>query len=193
MHPVGRRRRGSELEEALLDAAWQELKDNGYAGFTLEAVAARAGTSRPVLARRWASKHELLRAAVRQAHSRTVLPVPDTGSLRGDIIEMLREFNADRVDFATVLGVQLGGYYQETGSSLADLRDVIISGHDSTLEQVLQRAVDRGEADPAKLTPRIRTLPFDLFRQHILMTLTPMPEDAMEQIVDEIFLPLVTP
>jgi AcrR family transcriptional regulator len=43
------RRRGKALEDAVLDAAWSELADGGYASFTMEAVAARAHTSRPVL------------------------------------------------------------------------------------------------------------------------------------------------
>jgi len=47
------RRRGAELEAALLDAAWDELQAVGYAGLTMEAVADRAGTSRAVLYRRW--------------------------------------------------------------------------------------------------------------------------------------------
>jgi len=47
------RRRGAALEAAILDAAWAELVAAGYAGLTMEAVAARAQTSRPVISRRW--------------------------------------------------------------------------------------------------------------------------------------------
>ncbi len=43
------RRRGKALEDAVLDAGWSALLDGGYAGFTVEVVAARARTSRPVL------------------------------------------------------------------------------------------------------------------------------------------------
>ena len=54
LNPGGasQRRRGIALEEALLDAAWAELTERGYDGFTIDAVAARAGTSRAVLYRR---------------------------------------------------------------------------------------------------------------------------------------------
>lgn len=45
------RRRGTALEDAILDAAWADLTELGYADMTLESVAKRAGTSRPVLAR----------------------------------------------------------------------------------------------------------------------------------------------
>jgi hypothetical protein len=41
------------------------------------------------------------------------------------------------------------------------------------------------------LTPRIAQLPFDLVRHQMMMTLAPVPTDAIEEIVDTIFLPLV--
>ena len=53
------RRRGTKLEDALLDAAWEELQEVGYTRLTMEAVAARAGTSKPVLYRRWPNRARL--------------------------------------------------------------------------------------------------------------------------------------
>ncbi|MET7400217.1 TetR/AcrR family transcriptional regulator [Dactylosporangium sp. NPDC005572] len=188
----GRRRRGQELEDALLDAAWDELNEHGYAGFTIDGVAARAGTSRPVVYRRWPTRQELVRAAIGRALLRDRPAVPDTGSLRGDLVALLRYANEHRVRFAAVASVHLAGYYQETGTTLADLRDAFI-GPGTAVEVILRRAVERGEADPARLIPRIASLPFDLFRHHLLMTFRPLPDEAIEEIVDQIFLPLVRP
>jgi len=56
----------------------------------------------------------------------------------------------------------------------------------------MRRAVQRGEIDPARLTPRIAALPFDLVRHEVMMTLAPVPKDTIIEIVDDIFLPLVT-
>lgn len=198
MHPKddpepARRRRGPALDEALLTAAWEVLRDNGYAGFTLEAVAARAGTSRPVLARRWAGRHDLLHATIAHIGATQPSPTPDTGSLRGDLIALMRELNDSRIDVATVLGVQLGGYYQETGESLSHLRDVLLGNEDAVLDRILDAAVERGEADPVRLTARIRSLPIDLLRHHVFLAFQPMPEDDIREIVDTIFLPLVRP
>jgi len=186
-----RRRRGSALEDALLSAAWEELAERGYANFTLDAVATRAGTSRPVLARRWGTRHELVRAAIAHASRRTARRDTDTGSLRGDLIALLQEANETRIDLAVILGVQLGGFLQETGSSLMDLRDLLLHGQDLALDAAFTRAVARGEADPARLTPRVTSLPYDLFRHHVLMTLSPMTQDSIEEIVDTVVLPLV--
>jgi len=188
-----RRRRGVELENALLDAAWAELLDGGYASFTIDAVAQRAGTSRPVVYRRWATKQELLLAAIRHQGQLARPPLPDTGSLRDDVIAMLTLANETRLAVAALLSVRLGSYFEETGTGLADLREIMLGDRVSSMETVVARAVERGEIDPARLTPRIVTLPFDLFRHHALMTFKPMPLADIEEIVDTIFLPLVAP
>jgi hypothetical protein len=47
------RRRGPELEAAILDAAWEQLLAEGYEHFTIDTVTARARTGKPVLYRRW--------------------------------------------------------------------------------------------------------------------------------------------
>jgi len=58
---------------------------------------------------------------------------------------------------------------------------------------MIQRAVERGEVDPTKLTPTIEQLPFDLIRYQILTTFKPVPPEYVAEILDTIFLPLVRP
>ncbi|ADP82444.1 TetR/AcrR family transcriptional regulator [Pseudofrankia inefficax] len=185
------RRRGAVLDEALLDAAWAELMENGYASFTMDAVVQRAGTSRPVLYRRWPDRHELVRAAVTHALDRDRVDIPDTGTLRGDVLTLMREINATRVQLATILSVHLAGYYQETGTSPADLRQFAHDGRRSSVDVLFDRAAARGEIGPEGLSDRLRALPFDLLRHEFLMTLAPVPDQVLVEIVDTIFLPLV--
>jgi hypothetical protein len=52
---------------------------------------------------------------------------------------------------------------------------------------VLRRGVERGEIDPERLTPRIATVALDLLRHEILMTLQPVSEEAIAEIVDDFF------
>lgn len=187
------RRRGKVLEDAILAAAWDELLEHGYAGFTIDGVARRAGTSRPVVYRRWATRQELLRDAVAHRGAQEHRSVPDTGSLREDLRAILRGLNERRAGMITLVTVQLGGYFEETGTSLAELRELFIGDGGTTIDRVMQRAVDRGEIDPGRLTPRIASLPFDLLRHEILMTLRPVSAETIDEIVDTIFLPLVMP
>ena len=186
-----RRRRGRALEEALLDTAWAELTDRGYDDMTIDAVAVRAGTSRAVLYRRWPNKQELVLAAVAHEAGKDVVVAPDTGSLRGDVIALLQQANKVRVGLATQLFTQLGGFYRQSGTSLAELSAFVQGGRDAILEEAIQRAIDRGEIQPEQVTERIARLPVDLFRHEILMTMRPLSEEAIEEIVDGIFLPLI--
>ncbi|GIG22628.1 TetR family transcriptional regulator [Cellulomonas chitinilytica] len=186
-----KRRRGTELEEALLEAAWAELVDRGYGAFTLEAVAQRAGTSRPVIARRWASKADLVRAAAAHVLWHERMDVPDTGNLRDDIVGLLREANEKRVDSTALLTAYLTGYFQETGTSPAEFRDSVIGGRATSVDVILDRAVARGELSSEHLTPRRRTLAFDLYRHEVLMRLGRVPDDVIVEIVDDLYLPLL--
>ncbi|WP_432926877.1 TetR/AcrR family transcriptional regulator [Microbispora sp. CA-135349] len=187
-----RRRRGSSLQEALLEAAWAELTERGYAGFTLEALAKRAGTSTPVLYRRWTDKREIIEAAIAHASATRPVEVPDTGSLRGDLIAIMQATNRARVDLLAAATVHLGSYFDNTGTGPEQLRELALNGRPSAAEIIGRRAADRGEIDPAVLTPRTINLPFDLFRHEVLMTLKPVSDEAIEDIVDTIVMPLLT-
>jgi hypothetical protein len=57
---------------------------------------------------------------------------------------------------------------------------------------LLDRAIARGELDPAVVTDRIAAVPYSLLQQEFFMTLKPVPNAVIEEIVDTIFLPLVS-
>lgn len=185
------RRRGQALENALLDAAWDELTERGYDDFTVDGVAARARTSRAVLYRRWPGKPELVHAALIAAINRDPLVVPDTGSLRGDVISLLRQANSQRGHLAVTAITRLGGFYRDTGTNIADLRDALEGERGSTMDELIARAVARGEIRAGQITGRVAQLPTDLLRHDVLFTLAPLTDEAIEEIVDAVFLPLV--
>src|ERR1700733_10667549 len=137
------RRRGEALESALLDAVWAELADRGYDELTIDAVATRAQTSRAVLYRRWPGKPELVLAAL--VHQAKTEPVarPDTGSLRGDVVALLREANKVRPRLVTQLLTRLGAFYTDAGTNLAELSAYVQGGRDAVLDEMIERAVAR--------------------------------------------------
>jgi hypothetical protein len=65
------------------------------------------------------------------------------------------------------------------------------TGTPSMMTTIIQRAVERGEIDPVRLSPRIVSLPVDLVRHDLIMTRAPVPDETLVEIVDRIFLPLV--
>lgn len=186
------RRRGDELENAILDAAWAQLVEAGYPGFTFEAIAARAGTSRPVLYRRWAGREELMTATLRKFWFTQTITAPDAGSLREDMLGFLRNANADRSGFMTILSVQLMEYFRETGTSFSDLRDEVRgSRRTSGADEIVARAIARGEIPNGPVPERVVSLPFDLARHELFMTMRAIPEQTLVDIVDLIWLPLL--
>lgn len=190
--PRATRRRGPELEGAILDAAWDVLVEHGYHGFTYEAVAARAGTSRPVLYRRWPQRDDLLLATVTRFRRSQPVEVPDTGSLRDDAIGFLRNADAGLTPMIALISVQLMDYFRDTGTSFSELRDTLRTPGEATpFETIVARAVERGELPDVPRSSRVVNLPFDLFRHDVLMTLRPLPDESILEVVDDLWLPLL--
>ena len=87
------RPRNPLIDEAVLTAAAELVVEVGYADLTIAAIAERAGTSKPAIYRRWPSKAHLLHEAAFRDDDEQ-LSLPDTGSLRDDLAEMLRRVSA---------------------------------------------------------------------------------------------------
>jgi AcrR family transcriptional regulator len=185
------RRRGAGLEAAILQATWDELTEVGYAALTMEGVAARAKTSRAVLYRRWPNRPELVVAALRHHTDFNSPATFDTGTLRGDVLALLRHMSARVGEIAGALSFLLAASFEEAGVTPAELRERAIAGEPGTMSAILSRAAARGEIDPGRLSPRIASLPVDLVRHDLIMTLAPVPDSTLVEIVDKIFLPLV--
>lgn len=185
------RRRGAELDAAILDAGWEQLLDAGYAGFTIEAVAVRSASARSVLYRRWPTRLDLLEAVIRRRGEVDVVGVPDTGTLRGDVLAVLTDFNDRRARTMGFFAALLGAYYDEAGGSPAKLRALFVPDGPSIMEQIAERALARGEL-AAMPSPRVLNLPADLLRHELFMTLAAVPQATIIEIVDDVFLPLAT-
>ena len=184
------RRRGPELENAILDAAWDVLVEHGYPGFTYEAVAARAGTSRPVLYRRWPRREDLLLATLTTCWQ--PIAMPDTGSLRDDAISFLRNIHDGRAHMISMMSVQLVDYFRDTGTGFGELREALITpGRGTAFETIVAHAVERGELPAAPRSSRVVNLPFDLLRHDMLVTMRAVSDESIVEIVDEVWLPLL--
>lgn len=184
----GGRRRGGALEDAILDAAWKELLDQGYTRFTLEGVAKRAHTSRPVLTRRWQNRADLAVAAIGNYNKNNPIEVPDLGNVRIELILFLQKL-VDRGARTTIkVLLSMNDYFKETNSSIKDLQQKLVCKGE--LQEVLERGIARGELDSTKMTPRTSSLPLDLVRYEVIMTRKPVSSAVIAEIIDTVFLPL---
>jgi AcrR family transcriptional regulator len=189
--PVATRRRGAALESALLDAAWRELQSVGYAKLTMERVADRAQTSRAVIYRRWSSRHELVIAAMLHQQPTGIRRIPDTGSLREDVLTIMRRAarRISNIGPETVVGLLND---LRTDNASETIVEQLARGGGEVMRQALARAAARGEARE-HVPERVARLPLDLLRHELILTHRSPSSETLEEIVDQIFLPLVTP
>ena len=141
--PPGRPR-SAAVHEAILRATIAVIREVGYDALTIEAVAARAGAGKATVYRRWSCKEELVAAAIEQVMRS--IPVPDTGSLQGDLdllvgemIELYQEPASARM---------LSGLVSAMARSrrIADaVRRGFLATRRSALRQALERGRRRGE------------------------------------------------
>jgi AcrR family transcriptional regulator len=190
---VRRRRRGPQLESALLDAAWDELVEVGFASLTMESVAARAQTGIAVLYRRWANKDQLVLAAIENYSEAHPLETPDTGTLRGDLLVLLTGMSKARATFiAVAAAAAFSGLLANTGLTPAQTREKIIPDQRQGSDQTIyQRAHERGEINLDHIPPAVLAMPIDMVRHDLLMHLKPLKPARIKSIIDELFLPLV--
>ena len=189
------RRRGEVLEEAILHAAWEELSKVGYTHLTMESVATRAGTNKAVLYRRWANKSELVIAALHKYLPKITDEIPNTGNLRSDVYAYLRA----RVEPMRTIGAQtIRGLMMEPlvwRTIIASMPQMIERRSENkitvALTAILKNAELRGEVCLEKLTPRIISLPLDLLQFELITRQEPISDEAIEEIIDNIFLPLI--
>jgi AcrR family transcriptional regulator len=190
-HAAPGRRRGAALEQAVLRAAIDELLAVGYAGLTMDRVAERAATNKNAIYRRWPSRAALAVAAYRQMAGGDQ-PLPDTGALRDDVLELLRRANrAWSSPVGTVQRSLLAGVADDP-ELLALIQERASDAGSALWLTVLGRAVARGEARPEALHPRVATVAVVLLRnEYVTRGIPTAPDSVLVEIVDEVYIPLV--
>ena len=183
------RRRGDVLNSAIFEATLDELAEVGYTKLTMERVAARAGASNASVYRRWPSRMELVLDAVHHL-APDPTDTPDTGSLRGDALAFMR---AAAKLLAGPGGEALRGLL---GDALADpSRTLELRRHSRgtghrIMQEIVQRAVARGEINSAAITPLRLDVAQAMLREQFLFHGPPIPDAVIVEIVDETVLPL---
>ncbi|MCL2869490.1 TetR/AcrR family transcriptional regulator C-terminal ligand-binding domain-containing protein [Candidatus Saccharibacteria bacterium] len=183
------RRRGEVLEDALLQAASEELMTVGYSHLSFKGVAARAHTSRSVLARRWDNRVEMVLAILRKNGSVFADKPADTGSLRGDMLVLLQRY-AQRLDD---IGIDVAlGIMNDCLSGAAasfDLQENMRAANLTHTKIIIARAVKRGEAH-ANIPESVLALPIELVRAQLMISGKSVDTAYLAELLDNIFLPL---
>lgn len=183
------RRRGDELVGAIHAATLEELAERGWSGFTVEGVAERAGVGKASIYRRWPGKLELALDAIDQ-----VLPdlvrSPDTGSIRGDLLAVLRTF-------AAALNGPGGMLLRSAGDPDADelrhaVEERLVAPRRHRMLEVMRRAIARGEIRCDAARPRIAEVGPMLVHAEVLRH-GRVGDRTVVAIVDDVLLPMLRP
>jgi AcrR family transcriptional regulator len=177
------RPRDPGYDKAILDAALEILMQKGYAGLTIDGVAAKTRVGRPTIYRRWSSKPQLVIAALAQTIG--LSPTPDTGALREDLLAFARD-QARMMNAPESRRVTAGLVADLVADP--DLADRYFSEYveprRTTVWQALERGIDRGELrSDADFSLIYDLLMGPLFMRSIVRGERLQPEMA-EQIVD---------
>lgn len=144
------------MVRAVIDATLEELAVAGYGGLSIEAVAARAGVNRTTVYRRWPAKPDLVRAALLSINAERP-PPPDTGTIRGDVAQILgRRLGAQS---PRNLGLMRALMADIGDPEVAAIARVMGMQHQSGLVTVVARGIERGElprgTDPLRVVEPI--------------------------------------
>jgi AcrR family transcriptional regulator len=183
------RPRDAAVEAGLLVATQDLLMELGYDRLSIDAVAARAGASKHTIYRRWANKAELVVAAV--AVTRELPPVPDTGSLRGDLLACARA-HIDGDERTERLLAGLLGEMQRNETIREAARTGLGAPYADLFRTVLHRAASQ-DLLPDNLEIETVAAIFPAMAFHSVVAQgKPVDESLVHRVIDGIVVPLVT-
>ena len=144
--------RSARVRAAVIESLLGELSDHGFGETTMEGIARRAGVNKTTLYRRWGSRENLLLDAMLELGERRV-PIPDTGSLREDLLTVGREIVANVTRPDTIGLVHALAAEAHQNPELIAAARAFWEVRFSLLEEMVARAVERGEL-PAGTDPK---------------------------------------
>ncbi|TFV65352.1 UNVERIFIED_ORG: TetR/AcrR family transcriptional regulator [Bacillus sp. AZ43] len=186
----GGRPRDPSRDGVIRAAILRLLAEVGYGALTMDAVASEAGVGKATIYRRWRTKQDLVVDTISDLNRAEATPV-DTGTLEGDLREMMRSM------VATING--------PTGAATLSLLSSV--PHQPALAEAFQagplavwrqsfaevwsRAEARGEVPPGTGTSVIAEAPSAILVQRWLLSGRPVDDAVADQVLDTVVLPLV--
>ncbi|MEU7889468.1 TetR/AcrR family transcriptional regulator C-terminal ligand-binding domain-containing protein [Microbispora bryophytorum] len=188
------RRRGDALTTAIFQAVLSELAGSSFEELTFDKIAFAAGTGKAALYRRWSTPAELVLAALSDPGTGFGEPTapPGTGVLRDDLIALLEHFVRVLDEPRGRALLPLIAHRHRHPELFEQVHRLVVRPHQEVLLSVLRQAVERGEAAPGSLTPRVvsvgpRLILFQAWEGGLV------DSGEIASIVDEVLIPLTRP
>lgn len=186
--PVRGRPRDPRRDEAILDAALALLEEVGYDRTTVDAIAERAGAGKATIYRRWPDgKAPLVIDAILRRKAED--PLPDTGTLRGDLLAQVRTA-AERMAGSARLAAGLTCRLHADPAFAALVREHLVEVERDKWRTIAARARERGElaAEPPGLFADLAPA---LLHARIALTGEAVGDAFAAELVDRVLLPVL--
>ena len=188
--PLGRPRDPSR-ELALLQATAEVLAEVGYDRLTIEAVAARARSSKATIYRRWPDKAALAVEAIRHIEDQ-LTSWPDTGSLRSDLLAVLGDVGqALRGTFGRIVSGMVSAMPHDSELAGA-VREAVVTRFREGVKTLVRRAQDRAEVATDADIRLVFEVPLALLLFRFLIAEGPVNDQYVQFVVDDVVVPLLT-
>jgi AcrR family transcriptional regulator len=177
----------SPREAELLAVTVRLLQQQGYERLTLDAVAAAARASKATVYRRWPSKAELVLAAVIEG-AREVSVAPETGTLRGDLLQLANKICEHARTHASTMRAVMVEVSRNAALQEA-MQHQFLDERKTPIDHALRQAVERGELDPAAITEDLWDLipGYLIFRS--IWSARPPTRRTVQRLVDDVMIP----
>ncbi len=185
------RRRDHTRDPEILECALDVLAEVGYDGMTIDMVAARAKAGKATLYRRWSSKPELVLDAVAclKSSELDLAALPDTGTLRGDLVAMIKTPSIRDGERKLKVMAGIVSMIARNPELAAAAQDALVQPRAAVNRILFQRAIDRGEIPADADIERLSMIGQALVAYRVLMLGKPVDREFLIANIDGVILP----
>jgi AcrR family transcriptional regulator len=186
-------RRSDRARVAVLHAADDLLVERGYAGVTIEGIAARAGVAKQTIYRWWPSKFEILMDTFLE-DAAGALEIPDTGTAAGDLRHHLRQLAAflSGEPAGQVMLALIGQAQQDAGIARA-FQQRFLDERRALDRTILERAAARGDIRADTDLDLVIDMIYGPVYHRVLLTGLPVDDSFIDGLVGHVMASIATP
>jgi AcrR family transcriptional regulator len=185
------RKRDHTRDPEILSAALEVLAETGFDGMTIDMVATRAKAGKATLYRRWPSKNELVIDAVAcmKRGDLDLAHLPDTGTLRGDLLAMIKPRTIEEAEKKLQIMAGLMSMLSAAPELAAAANEALVKPRAEANLFLMRRAMDRGEISPDRDIATLALVSPAMAAFRTLVERKPVDRAFLVGLIDEVLLP----
>lgn len=183
------RKRDASRDADIMNAALDVLAETGYDGMTVDMVAARAKAGKATLYRRWPSKPDLVLDAVACMKAVPLDTLPDTGTLRGDLVAMIKAPSLQDADRKLKIMAGIVSMISRNPELAEAARAALVEPRAAANRVIFRRAIERGEIPAEADVDTLCMVGPALATYRTLMLQLPVDRDFLVRNIDAVILP----